>query len=261
MTNDGSNILAYDGENRVTSVSGGCSWPNTVQGTLTVGAGGGYPGAFGHGGSITLTFKTDVCGVYQIVSRKKQQRTAIKMRRKEQEPFLHSQKTNAFVLKVFGPIILFGIGMGVFHKNLFSWRFIFIIPFLIAGLFFLTLAVVRVRNKSFQFRRLFNWENIDLCYVRECGILWPGLIGYIRLSYSVLPWGKLYFVLDENSDPNPLRKGHHQLLQYLEGESALHQNDVSNKTEKGASPLLRLLLSGFAGVLFYLTIQITFNSV
>ena len=100
-------------------------------------------------------------------------------------------------LKVGIPIFLsFGIYTFFFSNGTFAQRVISTIPMLAAFVFFISLVSLRVQNGIVSYRHVLRWIVIDPNELRGSGILWPNTIGYVRLGRPVLPFGRIFFVLD-----------------------------------------------------------------
>jgi hypothetical protein len=127
---------------------------------------------------------------------------------------LRSHPSLVFTLKYWAPIVLFG-GTFVFWNNQFRWaQLVFLIPLIVGLLFHASLAVVQIPDGNIRYRRLLNWKNLSYDEIVECGVSWGAGIGYIRLKHFLLPWGKLYFVLDRND--KLFGRGTHPLLRFIQ---------------------------------------------
>jgi hypothetical protein len=166
---------------------------------------------------------------------------------------IQSQAEATIWLKCILPVMLLGGTLLIFGKNALTWRFIFVIPSILLVFFFSSLAIVRISNGTVRYKRFFGWAAIGANEVVDSGLVWPGLIGYIRLNRRVRPWGTLYIILDPSSSSNPFRRGEHALLKYL-GRGLRPEVIEGSKsdTARGFSSHLSLLVAGSAGVLFSL---------
>jgi hypothetical protein len=126
---------------------------------------------------------------------------------------LRSYPSSVFVLKYYAPVILFG-GVFVFWSVGFRWAQL-IVPFpLVLGiLFYASLAVLQIPDGTIRYRRLLRWRSLPYDEIAGCGISWGG-VGYLRLNRFLFPWGKLYFVLDQND--KLFKRGTHPLLRYIQ---------------------------------------------
>jgi hypothetical protein len=70
--------------------------------------------------------------------------------------------------------------------------------FIVAGIFFLSVARVKPEGNVLKYRRWFRWKAIPFSEIRECGEFW--VFGYVRISRYVLPWGSIYFARANSSD-------------------------------------------------------------
>jgi hypothetical protein len=128
---------------------------------------------------------------------------------------LRSHPSNVWVLKYYAPVILFG-GTFIFWSVGFRWAQLIVLIPLILGIFFCaSLAVLQIPDGRIRYRRLLRWRKLSYDEIVECGTSWvmPG-IGYVRLKRYLFPWGKLYFVLDENE--RIFEHGTHPLLRYIQ---------------------------------------------
>ena len=128
---------------------------------------------------------------------------------------LRSHPSSVFVLNYYAPIILFG-GTLVFWSVGFRWaQLIVLVPLILGMLFYTSLAVLQIPDGTIRYRRLHRWRKLTYDEVVECGISW-GIsgIGYVRLKRFLFPWGKLYFVLDQNE--KLFGRGIHPLLRYIQ---------------------------------------------
>ena len=126
-----------------------------------------------------------------------------------------SSSNNMFLLKIWMPLVFVVGSVGVFWGDLFTRSFLFALPFLIFALFGSSLAIVRVRDGVVSYRRLFRWTRISKDEIVSAGVAWPPFIGSIRLNRYLFPWGRLYFLLDQSSNPNPFGKGEYPMLRYI----------------------------------------------
>ena len=126
---------------------------------------------------------------------------------------LRSHPTSVFILKFWLPLILLGCTF-VFWMGQFRWaQLVILIPLFLGILFNASLAVLQIPDGSIRFRRWFKWKRLAYDEIVGCGILGGG-IGSIRLKRFLLPWGRLYFVLDANE--KPFGRGNHPLLRFIE---------------------------------------------
>jgi hypothetical protein len=121
------------------------------------------------------------------------------------------------------------------------------LPVLIAALFGASLAIVEVRRDTVRYRRLFKWKTIPKDDIVNARVVWGPFIGSMRLKRFVFPWGRLYFVLDAVSDPNPFHRGEFPLVRYLRKEPILEAPAAAESTTRAK---LRQVIAAVAGALF-----------
>lgn len=131
---------------------------------------------------------------------------------------LRSQRDNVWFGKVWSPVFCVGVSVALFADEFSFRRSLFAAPLLIFALFGASLAIVVLRNGVLRYRRLFKWTILRKDEIVSARVECSSLVGSIRLKRFLFPWGRLYFVLDANSDPNPFHKGDYPLLRYLRGE-------------------------------------------
>jgi hypothetical protein len=173
-------------------------------------------------------------------------------------PELHSDMGRALIMKVCAPLVLSaGIFTALGSEGL-AARIRIEIPFSLLVAFHLSLAVVRIRDGSIWYRRWLKWVPIDPADVVSSGVTWPSFIGYVRLRRFLFPWGRLYFVLDPNLQPNPFRRGDYAILNFVR-HGQLPRSDAP-KSNAGRQPLAwaKLGAAGLAGVAMCL-LQIYLN--
>lgn len=159
---------------------------------------------------------------------------------------IESHSEAAIWLKLFVPMMLLAGGLGIFGKYVFTWRIVFILPFLLAAWFLVTLAIVQVRGGTLRYRRLFTWTNLEFPEVLASGQRWG--LGYVRLKRFVFPWGRLYFVLDRNLNSNPFQPGDYALLRHLRRERVLVEDATpSSRSDDDRMRRVKLVSVGAVG--------------
>ena len=172
---------------------------------------------------------------------------------------IRSEPSNVCLAKVWLPGLCMS-SLLIFGKEFPGWRFLFASPFLVAGLFGASLAIVQLRDGVLRYRRLFKWTIIPEGEIVSARVVWPPFIGSIRLKRSLFPWGRLYFILDANSDPNPFRKGEYPLLRYIRKEPMLEDQDAEKwNSQKDRAAKLKLVAAAVAGALFYVLWQFFYS--
>lgn len=167
---------------------------------------------------------------------------------------LRSQLGNIFLSKFLGPLLCVGGSLLVFGEDFPSARFLLAIPFLVAAFFGVSLAILEVRGGVLRYRRLFKWTTIPDDQIAGARIEWPPVIGSVRLKRFLFPWGRLYFVLDKNTESNPFRPGGFPLVQYLNREELHKEGQSSVPSSTSNSSNLRLPLAVGIGILTSLMI-------
>ena len=166
---------------------------------------------------------------------------------------LRSQPNNVWVGKVWGPVLCVGISVALFADE-FSFRnFLLAAPLLIFALFGASLAIVELRDGVLRYRRLITWTILRKDEIVSARVECSSLVGSIRLKRFLFPWGRLYFVLDANLDPNPFHKGDYPLLRYLRGEPVVEdpQADLPKNRAKR-----RQVIAAVVGALCYILWQL-----
>jgi hypothetical protein len=128
---------------------------------------------------------------------------------------LRSHPSSVFVLKYYAPLILFG-GVYVFWSAGFRWaQLIILVPLILGILFYASLAVLEIPDGTVRYRRFSRWRRVayDEIVGSRASLAVFG-IGYLRLKRFVFPWGKLYFVLDQNE--KLFGRGAYPLLRYIQ---------------------------------------------
>jgi hypothetical protein len=125
---------------------------------------------------------------------------------------LRGHSSSVFVSKYYAPILLL-VSTYIFWSDGFRWgQLVFYIPIFTAMLFLSTLAVLEIPDGRIRYRRLFGWTRIPYDEIVDCGVVW--VFGYLRLKRFVFPWGRLYFVLDQNQ--KLFGRGDYLLLRYIQ---------------------------------------------
>ena len=132
---------------------------------------------------------------------------------------LRSHPSNVFNLKYYAPLILFG-GTFVFWSVGFRWaQLLILIPLFLGICFCASLAVLEIPDGTVRYRRFLRWTRVPYEEIVESGTSWAVFsIGYLRLKRFVFPWGKLYFVLDQNE--KLVWRGAYPLLRYIQKRDA-----------------------------------------
>jgi hypothetical protein len=167
---------------------------------------------------------------------------------------LRSQATNVFLAKFCGPLLCIGATLGIFGEDFLTWRFLFASPFLIAALFGASLAILEVRGGVLRYRRLFKWATIPADEIVGARVVWPPVIGSIRLKRFLFPWGRLYFILDKSTESSPFRRGEFPLVRHINREELQKEGQSSVQSSTSDSSNFRLPLAACIGILTSLMI-------
>jgi hypothetical protein len=128
-------------------------------------------------------------------------------------------------------------------------RLVFVVPLGLWGVFCLTAAEVRADEHVLTYRRFLSWRQIPYEQIVECKNSWYPWFGYLKLTRSVPPWGKIYFVtLRPAFSGNPK-----ELAVFINSRRAgiaLRPPEGGSLASKntGASPAFYILF-GFVGVI------------
>jgi hypothetical protein len=191
---------------------------------------------------------------------------------------LRSHPSSVFGLKYYVPLLLFGFTFIFWNSHFRFGALVILIPLLIGLLFHASLAILQVPDGNILYRRLFKWKTLRFDEITGCGEFGVWGIGYIRLSQFVLPWGRLYFVLDTNG--KLFGRGDYPLLRFIQehmesesnrGTKSDTQGSIDSETGQGPSQVgvviatkknwfrwlfsLVFLLAGGSYILFLFQVQ------
>ncbi len=121
------------------------------------------------------------------------------------EPGSTSKPYTAFVTKIWMPLLAtFGLAM-VFRGSTASQMLpLFPIAFVIP--LYLTAAQIRTNGNSVQYRRLFRWKNLPYDQVVDAKWSLIPPLAYLKLKHFLPPWGKLYYLVEEENRFNFWRR-------------------------------------------------------
>jgi hypothetical protein len=146
-----------------------------------------------------------------------------------------------------------GISLALFADEFSFRRSLLAAPLLIFALFGASLAIVELRDGVLRYRRLFNWTILRKDEIVSARVECSSLVGSIRLKRFLFPWGRLYFVLDANLDPNPFHRGDYPLLRYLRGEPVVEDPQAELPKNRAKR---RQVFAAVVGALFYILSQL-----
>lgn len=167
---------------------------------------------------------------------------------------LHSSTGNALVIKFCAPLICVVGVLGVFGHDFPTLRFLAAVPLLLLAAFYGSLAFVEVVDGVVRYRRFIKWKEIRRDDILGARAIWPPFIGSIHLKKSIGPWGRLYFLLDKNTESNPFRRGEFPILQRLNSEKSKNPEQTSSRAPLISPQVSRLMLAAFVGILAYLMV-------
>jgi hypothetical protein len=104
-----------------------------------------------------------------------------------------------FLVEYFLPLLLFGGSAALLtggHPgfSVVASRIPLGVPFVLWGIFLLTVAEVNLADDFLEYRRFFKWQRVLYSEVQQARTSsYPGL-GWITLDRFVSPWRRIYFV-------------------------------------------------------------------
>lgn len=128
---------------------------------------------------------------------------------------LQSDIVNIIIYKYFAGAMWLGLAVyWSFDARPFVWgRLAIIIPFLLMSLFHFSLALVRVRNGALHYRRYLKWIAVQKSEIAKSGIFFA--FGYFRFHRFVFPWGRIYFIPDQESGARSSIRGDRGVFRLL----------------------------------------------
>lgn len=158
-----------------------------------------------------------------------------------------SDREKMFMMRIWAPLICLAGSLSVFGVR---WPgLVLAFPFILAALFLLSLAEMQALPEGFRYRRLLKWKpfrGADLLQVYSAR---SWLVGCVKLNRLVLPWGRLYFVLDGSFHENPFRQRESKLLRRLRASATGHEDPFPISGPAEPPTTLTLLGAGAAGTL------------
>lgn len=171
---------------------------------------------------------------------------------------LASSTLNTITIKYWGPIVCIAGALGVFGRDFPTLRFLPAIPLLLIAFFLASLAVVEVKSGVLRYRFLFRWRELRSENLIGAKLIWPPFIGSIQLKSPIFPWGRLYFVLDKNTESNLFRRGEFPIISFINSRGSHIDSKTSTPNHVSrllSFPLIRAMGIGILSclVFFYLT--------
>ena len=164
---------------------------------------------------------------------------------------------SVWLIKYWMPFILFASTFGILTDGFHSLshvkvRFLGELPFILLGVFFLSTAELRRKEKSWEYRRFVTWSRIPSNEILGITRSVFGGLGYVRLNHFVAPWGKLYFV----ASPREGRPRNDAEAQAHEDATPSTTNEGKNQSATLQRNLRICGLLCLAGVLWCLVLSI-----
>jgi hypothetical protein len=160
-----------------------------------------------------------------------------------------SSSSNVWLLKFWAPLFLLTWTVAIFKDDVFRIRIIASAPFVLAFVFHISLAAVRIRDGRIGYRRFLQWKPLLLTDVVSSGVIWPPFIGSLCLRKSLLPWGRLFFILDPESARPSSRRDGLGILGYLQQKQQPAADSVRPMDDVGGVRYGRLIIAGVCGAL------------
>jgi hypothetical protein len=166
---------------------------------------------------------------------------------------LRSTLTNTFLAKIWVPILCIAFAVGLSRGEIFTRNFFLACPFLILALFGLSVAVLEVHGSELRYRRLLKWRPIHASQIVSARVEAPPVIGSIRLTKFLFPWGRLYFALDANKRSNPLSEGIYPLVDYVRSQKGpLSECQPSSQIQAPNAAGWKLVVAALVGAVLYI---------
>lgn len=157
-----------------------------------------------------------------------------------------SSRSNVWLLKFWAPLFWLIWTVALFKDDVFSTRMVGCIPFVLAFVFHMSLAAVRIRTGEVQYRTFLRWRSLTQMDVVSSGVLWSPFIGFLRLQRPRPPWGRLFFVLDSISAQRSTQREGRGIVAYLNRNREVEAN-ATTKADEGV-PYGKLLAAGVCGI-------------
>jgi len=158
-----------------------------------------------------------------------------------------SSSSNVWLLKFWAPLFWLIWTVALFKDDVFSIRIVGCIPFVLAFVFHMSLAVVRIREGAVQYRTFLRWKSLPRMEVVSSGVIWSPFIGFLRLQKPRLLWGRLFFVLDPESARRSARGEGRGIVAYLSRNRDVEAGAIT-KVDEGVR-YGKLLAAGVCGII------------
>ena len=160
-----------------------------------------------------------------------------------------SSSSNVWLLKVWAPLFWLVWTVALFKNDVFSIRIVACIPFVLAFVFHISLAIVRIREGRIEYRQFLQWKPLSSTDVVSSGLIWPPFIGFLQLRKPRLPWGRLFFVLDPESARRSARREGLGIVAYLSTNRDAEARPMTNPDEVGDVRYSKLVGAGVCGII------------
>jgi hypothetical protein len=160
-----------------------------------------------------------------------------------------SSSSNVWLLKFWAPLFWLIWTVALFKDDVFSIRIIACIPFVLAFVFHISLAIVRIRDGRVEYRQFLQWKPLPSTDVVSSGVVWSPFIGFLRLRKPQPPWGRLFFVLDPESTRRSSRQAGLGIVGYLSQERGTTTAAINTADEIRGVRYGRLLAAAVCGIL------------
>lgn len=160
-----------------------------------------------------------------------------------------SSPSNVWLLKFWAPLLWLIWTVALFKDDVFSIRIIASIPFLLAFVFHISLAVVRIGDRGVEYRRFLQWKVLPSADMVSSGVVWAPFIGFLCLRKSLPPWGRLFFILDPDSAQRSSRRDGLGILAYLKQKQQAAVDSVRTTDDVSGVRYGRLVLAAMYGAL------------
>ena len=105
--------------------------------------------------------------------------------------------TRVIIFKLWFPFLISAGTFAVFSTG--KHRVATSLPFLLLALLYLSAAQIRIEHNGVRYRRIWHWKRVPYERIVKVRVSFlPGL-GFLKFTDILLPWGKLYYVLEEPS--------------------------------------------------------------
>lgn len=158
---------------------------------------------------------------------------------------IQSDRISVLFYKGWCPFICTGAAVTILGGEFFTRRLLLAFPFIAAALFGASLASIRVQDGAVSYRRLLRWKRIPWDRIRSAQVQFSP-VGSLRLTRFLLPWGRLYFVLEPQQTQ--------AVVALLQRKDKQHDPECQNHRHNPIADKLakaRSIAAGLVGLLLY----------